>query len=132
MNERQIPVAVVGAGALLPGADRLDDFWRVLVSGRDMMTGVPPRRWLVEEFYDPDPHAVDKTYGRRGAFLPEVDFDPLRYGIPPTALSSVDTSQLLALLVADQLLTDCAVPLPADRERVSVLVGASSLDRLVE
>ncbi|HKT04995.1 MAG TPA: beta-ketoacyl synthase N-terminal-like domain-containing protein, partial [Rugosimonospora sp.] len=128
----QVPVAVVGAGALLPGSRGLDEFWRTVVTGADLMTAVPATRWLVDDFYDADPHAVDKTYGRRGAFLPEVDFDPLRFGIPPTNLPAIDTSQLLALLVAEQVLDDCAGGHPTDRERVSVFIGASSLERMVE
>ena len=125
------PVAVVGAGAILPGSPGVAQFWRTLVSGRDLMIDVPETRWLIEDHYDADPNAVDKTYGRRGAFLPEVDFDPLRYGIPPTNLSAIDTSQLLALIVADQVLADC-VGAPTDPERVGVLIGASSLERIVE
>ena len=128
----QVPIAIVGASALMPGSPDLDAFWRTVISGRDLMTDVPASRWLIDDFYDPDPRAVDKTYGRRGAFLPDIDFDPMRYGIPPNALSSIDSSQLLALVVADRVLADCAGGRPADTERVSVLIGASSLERMVE
>jgi len=131
-STRQVPIAVVGAAALMPGSTCLDAFWRTVMTGADLMTDVPATRWLVEDYYDADPRAVDKTYGRRGAFLPEVDFDPLRFGIPPNNLSAIDTCQLLALLVADQVLADCAGAVPVDRDRVSVLIGASSLERMVE
>jgi len=125
------PVAVVGTAALLPGSPTVARFWRNLVTGQDLMTDIPRRRWLIEDHYDADPRAVDKTYGRRGAFLPEVDFDPLRYGIPPNNLSAIDTTQLLALVVAEQVFADC-IGKPADPERVGVLIGASSLERMVE
>ncbi len=82
---RQVPIAVVGVGAFLPGSTDPDGFWRNVLTGRDLITDVPASRWLVEDYYDPDPRAPDKTYGRRGAFLPEVDFDPMRYGIPPNS-----------------------------------------------
>jgi len=131
MTEPVAPVAVVGTAALLPGSPSVAHFWRILVTGQDLMTDVPSGRWRIEDHYDPDPRAVDKTYGRRGAFLPEVDFDPLRYGIPPNNLPAIDTSQLLALVVADRVLADCAGR-PADPERVSVLIGASGLERMVE
>src|SRR5215470_19498192 len=129
---RQTPIAVVGLGALMPGSVDLDGFWRNVISGLDLMTDVPASRWLIADYYDPDPRAADKTYGRRGAFLPEVDFDPIRYGIPPNALPATDTSQLLALVVADRVLADCTVGLPPDRERVSVLLGASGLQLMQE
>ena len=127
----QVPIAVVGLGALMPDALDPADFWRNVVAGRDLMTDVPPSRWLIGDYYDADPAVPDGTYGRRGAFLPAVDFDPMRYGIPPNALPATDTSQLLALMVAEQVLADCASG-PIDRERVSVLVGASALQLMVE
>jgi acyl transferase domain-containing protein/NADP-dependent 3-hydroxy acid dehydrogenase YdfG len=126
------PVAVVGIGALMPDSRDASDFWRHIMAARDLLTDVPASRWLIEDYYDADPAAPDRTYGRRGAFLPRIDFDPLRYGIPPKALSAIDTSQLLALMVAEQVIADCAVDLPADRERVSVLLGASPLQLMLE
>lgn len=121
----QVPVAVVGIGALLPGARDAGEAWRNITTGRDLLTDVPAHRWRADE-HD------DTNYGRRGAFLPEVEFDPLRYGIPPNALPATDTSQLLALMVADQVLADCAVGPSTDREHVSVLLGASWLNLVVE
>ncbi|OWA00280.1 beta keto-acyl synthase [Streptomyces sp. CS113] len=126
----QVPVAVVGIGALAPGSTDPTEFWRTVVSGRDLITDVPPSRWLVEDHYDPDPTAPDKTYARRGAFLPEVGFDPLAYGIPPATLPATDTSQLLALMVADQALADAGGLSGVDRDRVGVILGAASLELL--
>jgi acyl transferase domain-containing protein len=131
MSHRTEPVAIVGAAALLPGSPGLEQFWRTVLTGADLMIDVPAHRWLVEEYYDADPRAVDKVYGRRGAFLPPIDFDPLRYGVPPTNLPAIDTTQLLALVVTEQVLADCTGR-PPDPERVSVLIGASSLERMTE
>ncbi|MFD5778849.1 SDR family NAD(P)-dependent oxidoreductase [Streptomyces sp. NPDC126933] len=126
----QVPIAVVGVGALVPGATDAAGYWRILTGGRDLITEVPASRWLVTDHYDPDPAAPDKTYARRGAFLPEVDFDPLAYGVPPANLSATDTSQLLALMVADQVLTDAGGLSGMDRDRVGVVLGAASLELL--
>ncbi|MFE3740561.1 SDR family NAD(P)-dependent oxidoreductase [Streptomyces sp. NPDC059134] len=126
----QVPVAVVGVGALVPGATDAAGYWRIVTGGRDLMTEVPASRWLVEDHYDPDPAAPDKTYARRGAFLPEIDFDPMAYGVPPTSLSATDTSQLLALMVADQVLTDAGGLRGMDRDRVGVVLGVSALELL--
>ncbi|MFD4761877.1 SDR family NAD(P)-dependent oxidoreductase [Streptomyces sp. NPDC058439] len=126
----QVPIAVVGVGALVPGATDAAGYWRILTGGRDLITEVPASRWLVADHYDPDPAAPDKTYARRGAFLPEVDFDPLAYGVPPANLSATDTSQLLALMVADQVLTDAGGLSGMDRDRVGVVLGAASLELL--
>jgi acyl transferase domain-containing protein/NADP-dependent 3-hydroxy acid dehydrogenase YdfG len=128
----QVPVAVVGIAALMPGSPSVTEFWRTIVTGRDMITDVPATHWPVDEFYDPDPAAPDKTYARRGAFLPEIQFDPLAHGLPPATLSALDPGQLMGLVVADQLLADLADGLagPLDRERVSVILGSSTLSRV--
>lgn len=127
-----VPVAVVGVGALLPGATGVTDFWRGVLEGRDHMSDVPPTHWLVEDHYDPDPAAVDKTYARRGAFLPQVAFDPLEFGVPPKAIPATDTSQLLALIVARSVLDDLGPEQLAgtDRDRVSVILGTTTLEQV--
>ncbi|MFF1463199.1 SDR family NAD(P)-dependent oxidoreductase [Streptomyces sp. NPDC058330] len=127
---RQVPVAVVGVGALVPGATDAAGYWRIVTGGQDLITDVPASRWLVEDHYDPDPAAPDKTYARRGAFLPEVDFDPMAYGVPPANLPATDTAQLLALMVADQVLADAGGPAGVDRDRTGVVLGAAALELL--
>ncbi|WP_329060702.1 SDR family NAD(P)-dependent oxidoreductase [Streptomyces sp. NBC_01429] len=127
---RQVPVAVVGAGALVPGATDAAGYWRIVTGGGDLMTEVPASRWLVEDHYDPDPAAPDKTYARRGAFLSDIDFDPMAYGVPPTSLSATDSAQLLALMVADQVLNDAGGLPGMDRDRVGVVLGVSALELL--
>src|SRR5262245_43447852 len=106
MQGTDSPIAIVGVAALFPGSLNKDGFWRDIVAGKDLLTDVPPTHWLIEDYYDPDPSARDKTYARRGAFLGEVPFDPLHWGIPPSNLASTDTTQLLALIVAQQVLED--------------------------
>ncbi|MDQ0710758.1 acyl transferase domain-containing protein [Streptomyces luteogriseus] len=121
---RQVPIAVVGIGALMPGEQGAHGFWRTVVHGRDLMTDVPATRWLAEDYYDPDPAVPDKTYARRGAFLPDVGFDPMVFGILPNSLAATDTVQLLALTVAEQVLADAGGVRETDRDRVSVILGA--------
>ncbi|HEX3828486.1 MAG TPA: SDR family oxidoreductase [Sporichthyaceae bacterium] len=128
----QVPVAVVGLAALMPGARDAAEYWRNIVTGRDLITDVPPGHWASDGFYDPDPAAPDKTYSRRGAFLPDIEFDPLAHGLPPATLPALDPAQMLGLLVADELLADLDHGLGGslDRERVSVILGSSTLSRV--
>ena len=113
----QVPIAVVGVAALMPGARDTAEFWHNIVTGRDLVTEVPPGRWPSEEFYDPDPSTPDTTYSRRGAFLPDIEFDPLAHGLPPSTLAAVDPAQLLGLSVADALLADLGRNLAAPLDR---------------
>ena len=126
------PIAVVGLAALMPGARDVAEYWHNIVTGRDLITEVPDGRWPAEGFYDPDPSTPDTTYSRRGAFLPDIEFDPLAHGLPPSTLAAIDPAQLLGLTVADALLADLDRNLaaPLDRERVSVILGSSTLSRV--
>ncbi len=128
----QVPIAIVGVGALMPGSSDVGGFWRDILNGRDLITDVPSTHWLIEDYYDSDQTAPDKTYGRRGAFLSAVDFPLLKYGIPPNTLEATDTTQLLALLVAEQVLTDAVGGElnRLDRDRVSVMLGTGALELL--
>ena len=127
------PIAVVGVAALFPGSIEKDGFWRDILAGRDLITDVPASHWLIDDYYDPDPRARDKTYCKRGAFLPQVDFDPVEWGVPPSILPSTDTNQLLALIVAQQVLEDACGGSFKDlpRDRVSVILGVTSAQELL-
>jgi acyl transferase domain-containing protein len=129
----QSPIAIVGVAALFPGSVNRDGFWRDILAGKDLITDVPPTHWLIQDYYDPDPRARDKTYSKRGAFLPEVDFDPIAWGVPPTNVPATDTTQLLALRVAQEVLEDaCGEKLKdLSRERVSVILGVTSAQELL-
>jgi acyl transferase domain-containing protein len=131
--DRFSPIAVVGLGALFPGSAEPGGFWRDIVGGRDLLTDVPEDRWLIEDYYDPRPGTPDKTYAKRGAFLSPVDFDPLEHGVPPTVVPSTDTSQLLGLIVAKQVLEDATKHRfeNLDRDRVSVVLGITSAQELL-
>jgi acyl transferase domain-containing protein/NADP-dependent 3-hydroxy acid dehydrogenase YdfG len=122
------PIAIVGLTALFPGSTDTAGFWNDILNARDLLTDVPSHYWLVDDYYDPDPAAPDKTYGRRGAFLTPIEFDTLEFGLPPTALPAIDSSQLLALIGAKRVLADAAqgrIP-HVPKDRIGVFLGAAA------
>ncbi|HYN43294.1 MAG TPA: beta-ketoacyl synthase N-terminal-like domain-containing protein, partial [Thermoanaerobaculia bacterium] len=127
------PIAVVGVSALFPGSTDATGFWKDILAGTDLIRDVPPSHWLVEDYYDPDPAAPDKTYAKRGAFLDPIDFDALGWGVPPSTIPATDTSQLLALVVAQKVLQDALREQfeTMDRSRVSVILGVTSAQELL-
>ena len=129
----QTPIAVVGVSALFPGSSDARGFWSDILAGRDLVTEVPPSHWLIEDYYDPDPAALDKTYCKRGAFLSPVDFNPMEFGVPPSIVPATDTAQILALIVAQKVLEDASQGQFAamNRERISVLLGVTSAQELL-
>ena len=126
-------IAVVGVSALFPGSSDVRGFWRSIVEGQDQIREIPSNYWLIEDYYDPDPAAPDKTYGKRGAFLDEVPFDAMAYGVPPNVVQQTDSSQLLGLIVAQQVLEDAAGGdfQHIDKSRISVILGATGATELV-
>jgi len=117
-------IAVVGMACVFPGARNVETFWANSLRGLDNITEVPPDRWDWRLYYDPDPKAPDKISSKWGGFLPDVPFDPLRYGMPPTSLPSIEPAQLLALEVTRSALADAGYARrPFPRERTAVVLG---------
>ncbi|MEV6099615.1 beta-ketoacyl synthase N-terminal-like domain-containing protein [Nocardia sp. NPDC051981] len=121
------PIAIVGMSGLLPKARNHREYWQNIVDGVDCTEEVPASRWSLDDYYDADPAAPDKTYSRRGAFLPDVDFDPLEFGLPPNQLEVTSTMQTLSLGVARDLLADAGATGSAwyDPGRTGVVLGTT-------
>jgi microcystin synthetase protein McyG len=96
------PIAIVGMACRFPGgADDPDSFWRLLKDGTDAITEIPPDRWDVNFYYDPNPDVPGKMYTRWGGFLERVDgFDAHFFGIVPREAISTDPQQRLVLEVS--------------------------------
>jgi 3-oxoacyl-(acyl-carrier-protein) synthase/3-hydroxymyristoyl/3-hydroxydecanoyl-(acyl carrier protein) dehydratase len=117
---RPYRIAVVSAGALLPGADGADAFWSRIVNRVAASRPVPNGRWPLA------PHSVfalggpqpDKTYSLDAYFLDSVPTD--------SAFMRHDPAVHLLLAVGRRAWAD-AVTAPLDRTRVGVIVGNIAL-----
>jgi acyl transferase domain-containing protein/acyl carrier protein/NADP-dependent 3-hydroxy acid dehydrogenase YdfG len=127
------PIAVVGMSCLFPGSVNKTGFWRDILAGKDLTADVPASHWLIEDYYDADPTVPDKTYAKRGAFLDDIPFDPMAFGVPPSIVPQTDTSQLLALIVAKQVLQDASRGQfeNMDKERMGIVLGVTSGQELM-
>jgi len=128
---RSEPIAIIGLGCRFPGdADTPDAFWRLLAAGTDAITEVPPDRWDVAAYYDPNPDAPGKMSTRYGGFLSRVDgFDAEFHGIAPRETLSMDPQQRLLLEVTWEALERAGQP--PDRlagSQTGVFIGISSDD----
>ncbi|HET6703384.1 MAG TPA: SDR family NAD(P)-dependent oxidoreductase [Amycolatopsis sp.] len=121
-----LDIAIVGMACMFPQAPDLAAFWANVLAGTDAVTEVPPQRWDTSLYYDPEGQG-ERTPSRWGGFLPEIGFDPLKYGIPPSSLASIEPVQLLALEAAHRALADAGYADRAfDRARTSVVFGAEA------
>ncbi|MCC6973029.1 MAG: acyltransferase domain-containing protein [Anaerolineae bacterium] len=133
MKLHRNPIAIVGMASIFPEAPNLQTYWENILNKLDCVIDVPPSHWSIAEYYDPEPTTPDKTYCKRGAFMPEVDFDPLEFGLPPNILEVTDTSQLLSLVVARDALIDAGYLNAAEavRERTGCVLGVGGGQKLV-
>ncbi|WP_345872877.1 SDR family NAD(P)-dependent oxidoreductase [Shewanella algae] len=127
LNKRlkDTPIAIVGMASLFAGSRYLNQFWDLICDKIDAITQVPADRWQVADYFDPDKKAADKSYCKRGGFIPEVDFNPMEFGLPPNILELTDTSQLLSLVVAKEVLEDAGIHEGSDydRDRIGITLG---------
>ena len=100
------PIAIVGMSALFPDAPNLNKYWDNIINKIDSIIDIPESRWNIDDYYDVDSEAPDKTYCKRGGFIPDIDFNPIEFGIPPNILEVTDVTQLLGLLVAKSAMDD--------------------------
>jgi acyl transferase domain-containing protein/NAD(P)H-dependent flavin oxidoreductase YrpB (nitropropane dioxygenase family)/NAD(P)-dependent dehydrogenase (short-subunit alcohol dehydrogenase family) len=124
-RQRPSDVAIIGMASITPGAADVRRFWQNTLRGHDAITEVPSGRWDWRLYYDADPKVPDKITSRWGGFVPEVPFDPLQYGMPPTSVSSIEPLHLLTLEVVRAALDDAGYRDRAfPRERTAVVLGA--------
>ena len=88
----QIPLAIVGMACRLPGADNLDQYWRLLIEGRSAVVELPPDRLDQDMYYDPEVGVRNKTYSKLGALVSSRQFDHARCPIDPRWCSRSTTS----------------------------------------
>src|SRR6266550_5751280 len=95
-------IAIVGIGCRYPGGVRDPrSFWNLLESRRDALQDIPPDRWRLESFFDPDPRTPGRMSVQQGGFLdtPLDSFDAGFFGMPPREAAHLDPQQRILLEV---------------------------------
>ena len=129
----QVDIAVIGISCILPGSQDHAVFWKNILSSKNLITEVPDVRWNKEIYYDPEAKNPEsglggkKTNTKWGGFIPDINFDPLDYGIPPQSLAAIDPVQLLSLKVSTEALDDAGYnDRDFDRENTAVIFGTEA------
>ncbi|EDP94607.1 polyketide synthase of type I [Kordia algicida OT-1] len=103
--EKQInhkePIAIIGISGIYPEAKDLDEFWENLQEGKNSISEIPPSRWSLDDFYEPDMQKAvkeGKSYAKWGGFINEfAQFDPMFFGISPREALNIDPHERLFL-----------------------------------
>jgi polyketide synthase 5 len=77
------PVAVIGMACRLPGGiESPEQLWEALMRGDDLVKEVPPERWDMDQYYDPEPGVPGRSISKWAAFLDDpTGFDAEFFGI---------------------------------------------------
>ncbi|MDP3718284.1 MAG: SDR family NAD(P)-dependent oxidoreductase [Acidobacteriota bacterium] len=132
-RERREPIAVIGMACRFPGgASDPESFYEVLREGRDAISTVPPDRWDVDAYYDPEAGAPGKIRSRFGGFVPGCEnFDAALFDISPREAESLDPQQRMLLELSWQAMERAGLaPLGQFDSRTGVFIGISGSDYL--
>ncbi len=128
-GSRQEAIAIIGHACRFPGANCPEEFWKLLVEGKDAVCEVPLERWDNNQYYDPDPDAPGKISTRFGGFIQQVDqFDPQFFNISPREALSIDPQQRLLLEVSWEALENAGLPPLQLPPQTGIYVGISDRD----
>jgi acyl transferase domain-containing protein/NADPH:quinone reductase-like Zn-dependent oxidoreductase/acyl carrier protein len=116
-------VAIIGISCRFPGANNLEEFWKLLIEGQDAIGLAPEGRWT----HDNCPVLPDDSKHSQGGFLKSSieDFDGKFFGMSPMELSFMDPQQRLTLQVAWEALEDAGIdPASVQNSHAGVFAGS--------
>lgn len=123
-------IAIIGLSGEFPGAENIEAFWNLLVSGEEGVSEVPASRWPLEAYYDPNPDAPGKMIARRGGFIQGIEqFDAGFFSISPKEANYLDPQQRLLLKHSWLALESAGIsPQSIHGSDAGVFVGISTSD----
>ncbi|HEY6872549.1 MAG TPA: amino acid adenylation domain-containing protein [Geobacteraceae bacterium] len=132
--DADIDIAIIGVAGRYPKANNLNEFWKNLYDGKDCVGEIPPDRWSLDGFFEPDrikAIAQGLSYSKWGGFLNDIEcFDPLFFNISPRDAMFMDPQERLFLetvwkCVEDSGYTRKALEEPGYGNKIGVFVGAT-------
>lgn len=97
LNDLRHSVAIVGMGMRLPKADTLEEFWELLVNGKDGISSVPQGRWTSDRCWNRNTITKDTQAGFLKCQVDEIDGK--FFGLSPVELTYMDPQQRLTLQI---------------------------------
>ena len=123
-------IAVLGYAARLPGAETIDDIWKILVEGTSTIGEIPQDRWSDARFLgasEPEPgHSYTQS---AGVLSNPFSFDAEYFRISHREAEQMDPQQRILLETTARAFDHAGVdPNALDSTRTGVYVGAAAAD----
>ena len=130
-KQQSEPIAIIGLGCRFPGGiDSPEDFWELLLSGKDTIATIPESRWDGQAYYSPNYDEAGKIITTKGSFFAQVqESDPEFFGISPREAKNMDPQQHLLLEVCWEALEHAnIIPESLAGSRTGVFIGICNQD----
>lgn len=130
-KQKSEPIAIVGMACRFPGnIQSPDDFWNLLISGKETVTEIPESRWNSQRYYSADYDEDGKIITTHGSFFSNVqDSDPAFFDISPREAKSMDPQQHLLLEVCWESLEHAnIVPSSLAGSKTGIFIGICNQD----
>ncbi|XP_036934730.1 phenolphthiocerol/phthiocerol polyketide synthase subunit C-like isoform X2 [Acanthopagrus latus] len=130
MEEPEDGIAVVGIGCNFPGGEGIDNFWKVLVDGRNCSVPIPKERFDLSSWYDPDDSKPGKSRTAKAALIDGFnEFDHKFFGISDSEVEQMDPQQKQLLQCVYRALENAGIPMEkASGTRTGVFFGLMNRD----
>ena len=126
-----IPLAIIGMGCRLPGADNIEEFWRLIVDGQSAIKEVPADRLNQDLYYDPKKGVRGKTYSKLGAVISNRPLNRRILPVPPDLERSIDVAHARMCEVAAAACRHAGMdPFDLPARNVGVYIGHAQGSRL--
>lgn len=118
------PIAIIGVGAVFPGARTVEALLEVLRNGTDQTHSVPAEPWMQYVDVDAPSERRWRVAVRHAGYITDFNYDWKKHRIPPKQLTGADPLQYMLLDAADQALKDAGYgEKPYDKTRTGTIVG---------
>nr|XP_020459534.1 uncharacterized protein LOC109962294 [Monopterus albus] len=123
-------IAVIGIGCNFPGGEALDNFWKVLLEGKNCVVDIPAERFDTSFWYSADGSKPGKTQTTKAALIEGFnEFDHKFFGITEAEANFMDPQQKLLLQCTYRALEDAGMSIESiSGSRTGVYIGLMNRD----
>ncbi len=123
--EANVPIAIVGMGAIYPGAHTADALMESILSGKDNRCEIPKPDHAQYIDVDSEEERNWRNPLKLASLITDFEYDWKKHKVPPKQVTNADPTQFMLLDAADQAFKHAGYDLKEmDRKRIGVIVGS--------